>query len=132
MVSNANDKKRLLAMAKRMRREPTMAEARFWHHVKNRGLGGLKFRRQVAVGPYIVDFLCSEERLIVEIDGGHHGEERDAKRDNDLRDFGYRVLRFWNNDVLRDIGAVLETTLAARPPHPALSPAGGEEKKNNA
>ena len=67
--------------AKLMRREPTEAEARFWHYAKNRGIGGLKFRRQEAVGPYIADFLCTEECLIVEIDGGQHGEERDAARD---------------------------------------------------
>jgi very-short-patch-repair endonuclease len=67
--------------ARRMRREPTPAEARFWHYAKNRGIGGMKFRRQVAVGPFIADFLCAEERLIVEIDGGQHGEERDVDRD---------------------------------------------------
>ncbi len=115
--------------AKRMRREPTPAEARFWHYAKNRGIGGMKFRRQVAVGPFIADFLCTEERLIVEIDGGQHGEERDAERDAQLKALGFLVLRFWNSDVLMDMSAVVDGILAARvaPPHPALSPGGGEE-----
>ena len=133
MVSDATSSKRkrrshLQRHAKLMRREPTEAEARFWHYARNRGIGGLKFRRQVAVGPYIADFLCTEECLIVEIDGGQHGEERDAARDAWLHGEGFRVLRFWNNDVLGDMSAVGETILAelAVPPHPALSPGGGE------
>ena len=133
MVSDATSSKRkrrsdLQRRARQMRREPTEAEARFWHYAKNRGIAGLKFRRQVAVGPYIADFLCTEERVIVEIDGGQHGEERDAARDVWLRREGFRVLRFWNNDVLKDMSAVGETILAelAVPPHPALSPGGGE------
>ena len=133
MVSDATSSKRkrrsdLQCRAKQMRREPTEAEARFWHYAKNRGIDGLKFQRQVAVGPYIADFLCTDHSLIVEIDGGQHGEERDAARDVWLRSQGFRVLRFWNNDVLRDMSAVGETILAelAVPPHPALSP-GGEK-----
>ncbi len=97
--------------AKRMRREPTPAEARLWHYAKNRGIGGMKFRRQVPVGVYIADFLCTEERLIVEIDGGQHGEERDAERDACLKALGFDVLRFWNTDVLQDMSAVVNTIL---------------------
>jgi very-short-patch-repair endonuclease len=100
--------------AKSMRREPTPAEAWFWLHAKNRGIGGMKFRRQVPVGPYIADFLCAEAALIVEIDGGQHGNERDAGRDARLQDMGYRVLRFWNADVLLNVTAVTETILANR------------------
>jgi very-short-patch-repair endonuclease len=100
--------------AKLMRREPTPAEARFWHYAKNRGIGGMKFRRQVPVGQYIADFLCAEQRLIVEIDGGQHGDERDATRDAHLQSLGYRVLHFWNSDVMADMTAVAETILAAR------------------
>ena len=135
MVSGATKDKRsatrLLTFAKRMRREPTDAEAIFWDHVRNRGLGNMKFRRQVPVGPYIADFLCADERLIVEIDGGQHGGARDTTRDAALRALGYRVLRFWNCDVLEDLDAVLETVLAERPPHPALSPAGGEGERRD-
>ena len=97
MVSDATSSKRkrrsdLQCRAKQMRREPTEAEARFWHYAKNRGIDGLKFQRQVAVGPYIADFLCTDHSLIVEIDGGQHGEERDAARDVWLRSQGFRVL----------------------------------------
>ena len=134
MVSDATREKRhsrqhRAQYAKHMRRSPTPAEARFWHYAKNRGIGGMKFRRQVPIGAYIADFLCTEEGLIVEIDGGQHGEERDADRDAFLRSLGYRVLRFWNTDVMGDMSAVADTILAERvvPPHPALSPGGGEE-----
>jgi very-short-patch-repair endonuclease len=132
MVSDATKDKRagrkgLALNAKRMRREPTEAEARFWHYAKNRGIGGIKFRRQVAVGRYLADFLCTEHSLIVEIDGGQHGEARDGQRDAELTGAGYRVLRFWNHDVLQDMSAVADSILAAlAPPHPALSPKGGE------
>jgi very-short-patch-repair endonuclease len=131
MVSDATKDKRtgrkgLALNAKHMRREPTEAEARFWHYARDRGIGGMKFRRQVAVGPYIADFLCTEHSLIVEIDGGQHGEARDGQRDAFLTSAGYRVLRFWNHDVLQDMSAVADSILAEIPPHPALSPEGGE------
>jgi very-short-patch-repair endonuclease len=89
----------------------------------------MKFKRQVAVGPYIADFLCAEDSLVVEIDGGQHGAEQDAERDLWFVERGYRVLRFGNRDVLQDMSAVVDGILAERvvPPHPALSPAGGEE-----
>jgi len=97
------------------------------------------FRRQVPVGPYIADFLCFELRLIVEVDGGQHAESvRDVKRDNWLAQNEFRVLRFWNNDVLQNLEGVL-TSLAGeldRTPHPTSrlrstppSPARGEGKK---
>lgn len=106
--------RRLQNFAKHMRREPTDAEARFWHHARNRAIGGMKFRRQVPVGEYIADFLCVEERLIVELDGSQHGEARDGERDAYLRAAGYRVLRFWNVDV-KDMDSVIATILSARP-----------------
>ncbi|MFM8746677.1 MAG: endonuclease domain-containing protein [Aestuariivirga sp.] len=103
--------------AKRMRAEPTAAEARFWHYARNRGIGGLKFRRQVPLAGHIVDFLCTEHRIIAEIDGGQHaGRAADKKRDAHLAALGYTVLRFWNSDVLNDMNAVAETILAARKP----------------
>ena len=119
MVSDAKRMERagrkvLREHARRMRREPTLAEARFWHYAKDRGIGGMKFRRQVGVGPYIADFLCAEAWLIVEIDGGQHTEDRDGERDAFLAAQGYRVLRFWNSDVLTDMDAVGATILAAR------------------
>lgn len=103
--------------ARRMRAEPTDAEARFWHYAKNRGIGGLKFRRQVPLAGYIVDFLCTEHRIVAEIDGGQHaGNAADKTRDTRLAALGYTVLRFWNTDVLNDMNAVAETILAARRP----------------
>ena len=102
------------ANARRMRREPTEAELRFWYEVRDRRLGGLKFRRQVPIGNYIADFLCTEHRLIVEIDGGQHsGSQRDAARDCVLSAMGYRILRFWNTDVLHNTEGVVETVLRA-------------------
>ena len=95
-----------------MRKEPTAAEARFWHEVRNQQLDGLKFRRQVPIGPYIADFMCVEHRLIVEIDGGQHAEAAaDTERDEFLKSQGYAVLRFWNHDVLINIESVIDTVL---------------------
>ena len=84
-----------------------------------------KFRRQVPIGPYVVDFVCLSKRLVVEIDGGQHALQgaRDAGRTAFLAERGYRVLRFWNNDVLMQRGAVLQAiaqALAVRCPHPCL------------
>lgn len=96
--------------ARSLRRRMTDAEQRLWYHLRARRLGGYKFRRQHVVGPYVVDFVCMEAMLVVEVDGGQHAEEvdRDAWRTRCLEDRGYRVLRFWNDDVLVKTGAVLE------------------------
>jgi very-short-patch-repair endonuclease len=91
-----------------LRRTSTDAEWRLWHKVKNRQLMGLKFVRQFPVGPYIADFACRERGLIVEVDGGQHsGSKSDAVRDRYLNDAGYSVLRFWNDEVLRDTDVAL-------------------------
>jgi very-short-patch-repair endonuclease len=91
----------------------TEAEARVWYHLRGRELAGAKFRRQQPIGDYIVDFVCAERMLIIEIDGGHHDEQRDADADRDLflTGKGYRVLRFWNNDVMQNIEGVQERIL---------------------
>ncbi|WP_442967141.1 endonuclease domain-containing protein [Rhizobium sp. GN54] len=100
--------------ARRLRRSETEEEFRLWSELRNRHLNGHKFARQVPLGPYIVDFLCREERLIVEIDGFHHaGSEPDLTRTRWLNRNGYAVLRFWNHEVTRERRAVLETILAA-------------------
>lgn len=117
--------------AKTMRHEPTAAELRFWYQVRDRRLEGLKFRRQVPIGNYIADFVCIEQMLIVEIDGGQHSEsDADKLRDTFLQSQGFRVLRFWNADVLTNMAGVIDAIIAAlaSPPHPALSPVGGEGK----
>jgi very-short-patch-repair endonuclease len=114
------------ARARTMRRAPTDAELRLWRLMRDRRLSGLKFRRQVPVGPYIVDFLCVGSRLIVEVDGSQHAENpRDEARDAYLGSAGWKVLRFWNHEVTQNREGVLETILAhagslrEADPHPA-------------
>ena len=103
---------------------PPTPERKLWYHLRNRNLGGFKFRRQVTIGPYIADFACMEAKLIVEADGGQHTVEGDARRTAYLEGVGWKLLRFWNNDVLQHADAVLETILlACREREP--SPAGG-------
>ena len=101
--------------ARELRRASTDAERAFWRQVRDRGLGGHKFRRQVPIGPYIADLLCLQARLIIEFDGGHHQEQTaaDERRTQWLESEGYRVLRLWDNDVLLNITGALETVLAA-------------------
>jgi len=95
-----------------LRKEVTDAEQRLWSKVRGRGLAGLKFFRQYGVGPYVLDFYCPERRLAVEVDGGQHGdvhaEQHDADRESYLSQLGIRVIRFWNNDVLRNTDGVMQ------------------------
>ena len=106
-----------------MRGTPTDAELRLWRLLRHRRLNGIKFRRQVPIGPYIVDFLCAGAKLIVEADGSQHAEShRDKMRDAYLASQGWRVLRFWNNEVLGNRESVLETIAAH-----AAKPSSGRE-----
>jgi very-short-patch-repair endonuclease len=106
--------------------DATDAELALWRRLRSRSLDGHKFVRQEPVGPYTVDFICREARLIIEVDGGQHADNRhDVVRDQWLTSHNYRVLRFWNNDVLGNVlgnvVGVLETiatALADSPPHP--------------
>lgn len=118
----------LLANAKRMRREPTDAERALWRLLRARRLCEWKFRRQVRIEPYIVDFVCFETRVIVEADGSQHVENAyDERRDSFLAEQGFRVLRFWNNEILSNRDEVLTAILAAlETPHPNPPPARGE------
>ena len=117
--------------ARELRKQLTEAEKTLWRHLRLRQIGGYKFRRQQPLGPYVVDFVCFEKQLIVELDGGHHSEQLayDADRTAWLGSQGYRVLRFWNHQVLGEIEAVnqviYEALLGAYPP-PWPSPTGGE------
>ena len=108
--------------ARRLRRAATDAETALWYRLRSRRLGGYKFVRQEPIGPYTVDLVCGERRLVIEVDGGQHADSTsDAVRDEWLANRNYRVLRFWNNDVLGNITGVLETiasALAESPPHP--------------
>jgi very-short-patch-repair endonuclease len=91
----------------------TDAEQVLWQRLRDRRLDGHKFRRQVTIDPFIVDFLCIQHKLIVEVDGSQHSDEVDAARTAYLQVRGYRMIRFWNNDVLRNIDSVLDGILAA-------------------
>jgi very-short-patch-repair endonuclease len=97
------------AQAKRLRSNMTDAERRLWYRLRAHRFAGLKFKRQAPIGQYIVDFICFEHKLIIELDGGQHSENtRDLARDAWLTSEGYRVMRFWNDDVLKRTNAVLE------------------------
>jgi very-short-patch-repair endonuclease len=99
--------------ARRLRRESTNAETKLWLALRDRRLGGFKFVRQRSIEPYIADFVCRERKFIVEVDGGQHADNlRDRRRDDFLAADSYRVLRFWNNDVLTNLEGVLTTILA--------------------
>jgi very-short-patch-repair endonuclease len=103
-----------ITAARRLRRNATDAERRVWYRLRARSLAGRKFLRQEPIGAYVVDFVCREERLVVEVDGGQHADSKsDAIRDQWLRNNGYRVLRFWNNDVLTNTEGVLATIAEA-------------------
>jgi len=93
-----------------MRRDSTDAERRLWSYLRGRQLENFKFRRQHPIGPFIVDFCCIEKKLVIELDGGQHLDDQqyDARRTNLLAQSGYRVVRFWNGDVLSNIAGVLE------------------------
>jgi len=111
--------------ARELRREDTGAEARLWSALRDRRLGGWKWRRQVPQGPFIVDFLCPEASLVVEVDGGQHAErvDYDARRTAYLEGLGLRVLRFWNHAVLTNRDGVCLTILEALGgEHPSMDP----------
>ena len=111
------ERQKQTGLARDLRRQQTDAERVLWARLRSRQLGGVKFRRQQPLGPYVVDFASLEKRIVVEVDGSQHGDEeggrRDEKRTAWLQDRGYQVLRFWNNDVLLNTDAVLECIMEA-------------------
>ncbi len=114
----------LTHVAKLLRHEMTDAERVLWREVRAHRFAGFKFKRQEPLGLYVVDFVCYEARLIVELDGGQHAmqQEADAERTRWLETRGFRVVRFWNNDVLKNIAGVMqeiEKKLPLSPPSPA-------------
>jgi very-short-patch-repair endonuclease len=113
--------KETLKRAKRLRRDMTDAERKLWSALRGARLDGAKFRRQQPIGPFIADFVCQEHRLIVEADGGQHsGSATDPRRTVFLQSKGYRVLRFWNNDILSNLDGVAQLIATAlSTPHPA-------------
>ena len=111
MKGQTNEKILEPKLQRRLRKNPTDAERRLWSCLRRRQMGHFKFRRQHPFGDYVIDFVCLEAMLAVEVDGGQHSEmrEEDAVRTKSLNEAGFKVLRFWNNDVLRDIAAVKES-----------------------
>ena len=103
------------AAARRMRRNMTPAEKTLWEALRRKQLGGLKFRAQHPVGPFVLDFYCPACKLVVELDGGVHKDQavQDEARTRQLEDYGYTVIRFRNEEVLGDLASVLERILAA-------------------
>jgi len=116
--------------ANRLRANTTVAEQILWRHLRRLDVKGSHFRRQVVIGPYIADFACLAERLIVEVDGSQHGDDEGLRRDDVrtrwLQSEGYRVIRFWNNDVMSRTDAVLETIHDIITVTPPRLPAAGD------
>jgi very-short-patch-repair endonuclease len=112
--------------ARRLRKQPTDSETKLWSRLRRRQVGNIRFRRQSPIGPYVVDFVCAEIRLIVEVDGGQHSwrEAQDARRTEWLESQGYRLIRFWDNEVNENIEGVLEkiVLVATETPPPRPSP----------
>jgi very-short-patch-repair endonuclease len=122
-------------LARRMRAEPTDAERVLWQRIRHDiALEGSHFRRQAAIGPFIVDFASRRAKLVIELDGGQHDWQQasDASRTRRIEAAGYRVLRFWNNEVLGNLEGVLNEIQRALPPTPDPSPQGGGEPRQRA
>jgi len=117
-VHSDNDRRYALVMsiknAKQLRKNPTEAEKKLWHVLRQRQLNGHYFRRQAAIGPYVADFVCFKKGLIIEVDGGQHAQnkEHDEKRTQWLQGEGFKVIRLWNNDVLENLDGVLRSICA--------------------
>jgi very-short-patch-repair endonuclease len=96
--------------ARELRKEPTLAERKLWAYLRGNKLNGLNFRRQHAIGNFIVDFVSIKRRLVIELDGSQHleQEEYDLERTKYLESQGYKVIRFWNNDVMNNINGVIQ------------------------
>jgi len=116
--------------ARQLRRDMTDAERQLWRHLRQRQLDGHRFRRQHPIGPFVADFVCLEQRLVIEVDGGQHADSAsDGRRSQFLMQQGCCVLRFWNHDVLGNIEGVVASilqSLASAGPHPNLPPQAGE------
>jgi very-short-patch-repair endonuclease len=112
-------------LVKKLRRNMTKAEKRIWYKMRNKQLG-VKFRRQQPIGKYIVDFVCFENRLVIEIDGGEHFQSHtDSVRDEWFKENGYKVLRFWNNGVLKNTDGVIQKIVSEITPSPSSPPLEG-------
>ena len=99
-------------LARKLRKNQTLQEKKLWNLLRNHQFYGYEFRRQYPIGEYIVDFICREKKIIIELDGGQHNEEKniitDEKRTEFLNSLGYKVIRFWNNDIDINIEGVFD------------------------
>ena len=119
-------KKELTPRAQELRNDPTEAEKYLWAALRYKGMG-VKFRRQAVIGRYIVDFVCYEKKLVIEVDGGQHNQSRkDAIRDKWLKTQGFQVLRYWNNDVLGNLDGVCQDIEGHLNPPSLVPPHKGE------
>ena len=130
LVGQSEAKSKLKPRARDLRNSMTEPELRLWQHLRSSQLEGFKFRRQIAIPPFVADFLCPAKALIVEVDGNTHDPEQDRRRDRLLESRGYTTIRFTNSDVTQNVDGVLITILGAlhslpdRWPHPNPSPEG--------
>lgn len=118
-------------VARALRSNLTESERKIWQSLRKKQCQGLRFRRQVPIGKYIVDFACLDKKIILEINGGQHSLEKDKRRDDYLRSQGFFVMHFWNHDVLSNLSGVLKTieqTINIAHPHPDLPPSEGRNK----
>lgn len=114
--------KTLNELAKALRKRPTDAEKLLWKHLRLKQMEGLKFRRQQIIDNYIVDFVSFEKRIVIEVDGGQHGTQKDIIRDTYLKRCNFEVLRFWNNEIFNNIEGVLQVIKEHCLSHPSLTP----------
>jgi len=114
----------IIRIAKNLRKKSTDAERLLWRHLRAKQLEGFKFRRQQPIGNYVVDFVCFENRIVIEVDGGQHAieKEKDSERTKWLESQGFKILRFWNNEVLMNIEGVLEVIRENCLCHPPPAP----------
>ena len=119
--------------ARELRNNATPAERRLWQALRASQLDGFKFGRQIAISPFIADLVCRTQRLVIEIDGGQHGNAVDQARQTFIENQGYRVLRFWNYQVMRDldivVGSILSALREGQNPPPTPPVPGGEKKE---
>ena len=122
---------RITILGKALRKRPTDAEQLLWSYLRMKQMEGLKFRRQQPIDKYIVDFVCFENRVIIEVDGGQHAAEKnkDIEREKYLQRYGFKVLRFWNNEVLQNTNEVLAVIRDNCLSHPPLNPLPSREGK---
>jgi very-short-patch-repair endonuclease len=124
---------KLIALARSLRKRTTDTEQLLWQYLRAKHFGGLKFKRQQPIGPYIVDFVCFEKKVIIELDGGQHSMpaemQDDSRRNHWFEAKGYKVLRFWDNEALTNIQGVLEVRGTNCLNHPPLNPLPSREGK---